>query len=824
MLSSVVFSFLTTSQPSATVVITPPTSSTNKYYLGNRAPLATTPLIKLPVGAITAQGWLGEYLKRQRSGMTGQLPHISAWLKKEGNAWFSKDGSGKGGWEEVPYWLKGYISLAYQLHDKAMIAESQAWIEAAIASQRPDGDFGPNQKFEDGARDFWGNMLMLECLRTAYEATGDHRVIDLMTNYFHYQLTIPDNKFLTGYWQHVRGADNLASIFWLYNITGDPQLIELGEKNHRCTMNWSMHTTLPDWHNVNVAQSFDEPGIYSQESKDPQNLHSAYENFDTMRRLYGQVPGGMFGADENARKGKRDPRQAVETCGMVEQMLSDEELLTISGDTRWADNCEDVAFNTYPAAVTPDFTALRYLTSPNMVTADADNHAPGFQNSGPMSIYNPLAHRCCQHNHSHGWPYFSEHLWMATNDNGLAAPLYSANSVSAKVGNGSVATITEETHYPFEEQVRFHIETKKPNHFPIYLRIPGWAMSASVTVNGQRAKVTAKPNTYVKLDQTWRKGDTIALTLPMKLSTTEWTENKNSLSVNYGPLTFSLKIAESIKKIDPKTSAEGDSLWQPEVDTNKWTAYQYTPKSAWNYALSIDPAHPEKSLSVVKKAWPKSGFPFTLGEVPIEIKAKGSVLPKWQIDRFGLVAPLQQSPTKQEDPIDSITLVPMGAARLRISAFPWTAKNGTPWAATDKPLPYTASASHVFSGDTIDALCDGILPTSSSDEDIPRMTFWDHKGTQEWVQYNFKEAKTVKEVSVYWFDDTGRGECRLPKSAQIIGLVGDQWLPILTKNPLGCERNKMNAVEIGPIKVKGLRLVVQLQPGFSGGILEWQIK
>ena len=163
----------------------------------------------------------------------------------------------------------------------------------------------------------------------------------------------------------------------------------------------------------------------------------------------------MFGGDENSRQGFSDPRQAVETCGMVEQMLSDEELLTITGDTKWADHCENVAFNTYPAAVTPDFTALRYLTSPNMATSDHFNHAPGYQNSGPMTMFNPLSHRCCQHNHSHGWPYFSEHLWMATNDNGLAATLYSASSVTARAGNGQPVTIKEVSNYPFEDQIRF---------------------------------------------------------------------------------------------------------------------------------------------------------------------------------------------------------------------------------------------------------------------------------------------------------------------------------------------------------------------------------
>jgi hypothetical protein len=123
---------------------------------------------------------------------------------------------------------------------------------------------------------------------------------------------------------------------------------------------------------------------YYMQAKDSTFLQATYDDYNLIRTLYGQVPGGMFGADENARKGYDDPRQAVETCGMVEQMASDEILTGITGDPMWADNCEDVAFNTYPAAVMPDFKALRYLTAPNMVVSDSKNHAPGIQNEGPV--------------------------------------------------------------------------------------------------------------------------------------------------------------------------------------------------------------------------------------------------------------------------------------------------------------------------------------------------------------------------------------------------------------------------------------------------------
>jgi len=129
-------------------------------------PLVPSPFVKLPVGAIRPRGWLLEYLSRQSTGLTGHLGEISFWLQKKDNAWLSRTGKGVHGWEELPYWLKGYGDLAYILDDPAMIAETKVWIEGVIGSQRPDGDFGPDRHFEDdGTRDYWPNMIMLFACR-----------------------------------------------------------------------------------------------------------------------------------------------------------------------------------------------------------------------------------------------------------------------------------------------------------------------------------------------------------------------------------------------------------------------------------------------------------------------------------------------------------------------------------------------------------------------------------------------------------------------------------------------------------------------------------
>ena len=657
-------------RPVATVI--------NTFYKGNKQPLQPLNFIKLPVGSIKPDGWILKYLELQRDGLTGKLGEISAWLDKDNNAWFSGNGKGDHGWEEVPYWLKGYGDLGYILKDEKMIAETKSWLNKVFESQQPDGYFGPriietaHQDNKGSSPDLWPNMLMLWCMQSYYEYSNNTRVIPFMTKYLKWQLSVPDEKLLKIYWENSRGGDNLYSIYWLYNRTGEKWLLDLANKIHKNTADWTQKTNLPNWHNVNIAQCFREPATYNMQAKDSSYLKATYNDFYLVRTLYGQVPGGMFGADENARKGFDDPRQAVETCGMVEQMASDEILIGITGDPMWADHCEDVAFNTYPAAVMPDFKGLRYLTAPNMVVSDSRNHAPGLQNEGPFLMMNPFSSRCCQHNHAQGWPYYAEHLWMATPDNGIAAMLYNSSSVTVKAGagKGSLVTLKQTTHYPFDEQIKIEISTAVPVNFPLYLRIPNWCSNAAIMVNGQAQTINLQSGSYAKIDKKWKQGDVVEMVMPMKLKKDVWDKNKSSVSINYGPLTFSLKIDESYKQMDSKKSAIGDSRWQKNADPSQWPSYEIYPASLWNYGLSLNDKSIEDQFEIIKRPWPENNFPFTINDVPIFLKAKGKVIPEWILDKNGLCNILPQSPVTVTTKEEAIELIPMGAARLRISSFP----------------------------------------------------------------------------------------------------------------------------------------------------------
>lgn len=786
---------------------------TNPLYVANRAPLAPSPFVKLPIGSITPRGWLRHQLELERDGMTGRLREISPWLNFEKSAWADKEGKGERGWEEMPYWLKGYGDLGYVLRDDAIIAEAKRWIEAAMASQREDGWFGPRELLTslNGKPDLWPHMVMLNILQSYHEFSGDPRVIEVLTRYMKWENQLPASAFGEGYWPKIRAGDNIESAFWLYNRTGESWLLDLARKIHAGMARWD--TDVINWHNVNIAQGFRAGTVFWMLSRDSIHLKSADRNYRRVMELYGQFAGGGFVGDENSRPGYIDPRGGIETCGIVEFMHSFQMLTKITGDPLWADRCEEIAFNSFPASMTPDQRGLRYITCANQVQADRHNKSPGIQNSGTMFSYSPFeVYRCCQHNVSHGWPYYAEELWLATPDNGLCASLYAASDVSAKVADGTTVNITEDTDYPFRETITFRLALPKPTSFPLYLRVPRWCEKPELEINGKPARVKAKPLSYIAVNREWKDGDTLTLRLPMQIAVRTWAKNQDSVSVDFGPLSFALAIKER---------------WTKYGERNQnWPEWEVFPDSPWNYGLVLG-RNPAKSFRIERKTGPLAPQPFTPETTPISLKAKARRIPAWQLDRLNMAGPLQPSPAKSSEPVEQITLIPMGAARLRIASFPTIGRGGNAreWVELPraKPATHKASASHCYENDSLDALSDGLEPASSNDHSIPRFTWWPRRGSAEWVQYDFTRPHKVSRVAVYWFDDSGVGSCRVPQAWRLLYRSGDDWKPVEGEDGFGVNKDAWNRVRFPAIETTALKLEVQLQPGFSGGILEWRV-
>jgi hypothetical protein len=468
-------------------------------YINNRLPLKLNPYLELPLGAIQPEGWLKEMLLRQKSGTTGHLDEWYPQVMGPRNGWLGGDGDQ---WERGPYWIDGLLPLAYILNDPELIAKTKPWIEWALNSQQPDGYFGPSADYpaekglqRDNSHDWWPKMVMLKVLKQYYSATGDERVIKLLTSYFRYQLNkLPE--FPLGhwtFWAEFRACDNLMVIYWLYNITGDAFLLELADLIYKQAFNFTDaflsgdHLSCPgSLHCVNTAQGFKMPAVYYQQHPEQKYADALKKGFADLRKNFGQ-PQGLFGGDESLHS--NNPTQGSELCSAVEMMFSLETILAITGDMQYADHLEKVAFNALPTQITDDFTARQYFQQPNQVMVTRHFRNFDVNHDGTDVCFGLFTgYPCCTSNMHQGWPKFTQNLFFATPDRGISALVYAPSKVKVLVSDSIPVEIWEETDYPFNDKIRFilnFIENQNTGRFPFHLRIPLWCQNPEVQINRQ---------------------------------------------------------------------------------------------------------------------------------------------------------------------------------------------------------------------------------------------------------------------------------------------------------------------------------------------------
>ncbi|MGC8716664.1 MAG: beta-L-arabinofuranosidase domain-containing protein [bacterium] len=633
----------------------------------NRKPLVSIPFIELPLGSIKPEGWLLNQLIIQANGLTGNLEEI--WDSVGPNSgWLG--GSGEN-WERGPYYCDGLIPLAYLLNDEKLIEKANKWINWSLNSQTEEGNFGPQDNL-----DWWPRMIMLKAFIQYYEATQDDRVIEFMKRYFIYQRKNIEKRPLES-WAMARGAENIYSIYWLYNIIGEEFLLDLADIIFKQTLDWiELFTNFPytrpikyyyDWnkfkelkfhelinyhshHVVNVAMGIKYPALYYQLSGKEEHKKAIDLAIDNLTRYHG-VANGMFTGDEHLSG--RSPSQGTELCAVVEFMFSLQNIIKVSeGNIKYVDLLEKIAYNALPATFTEDMCAHQYDQQVNQVIVSVAKR-DWYNNNDDSNIFGLEPNfGCCTANMHQGWPKFVKNLWLATVDGGLSAIAYAPSRVNTKI-NGVDISIKEETDYPFNEYIRFSLECRERVTFPLRLRIPAWCESGEIRVNGKRFSNITQGR-YYKILREWNNGDTVELRLPMRIRTNSWINN--SISIERGPLVFALKIEEERKKIKGKDPF------------NDWEIY---PKSPWNYALILDKENPEGYLSVEASDIPFQ--PFNPNNPPILLKGKARVVEEWKLENNSAgIPPL--SPVSTDKPIEDVVLIPYGGAKIRIAQFPYIQK------------------------------------------------------------------------------------------------------------------------------------------------------
>ena len=638
----------------------------------NLPPLAKNDLAPLPAGAIRPEGWLKAQLRTAADGLTGRL--YTFWDDVGNSAW--RGGTGDA-WERGPYYLDGLVPLAWLLDDADLKAVCMEFIEWTLSSQREDGFFGP----EDND-DWWPRMVMLKALIQYFSATVDKRVPEFMYNYFRYEYQHIDEKPLRS-WAAARGAENMLSVIWLYNLTGGkyPFLLKLLDRLRDQTLDWTAHYSafpytqsmakIIPWeemkaglareresghcltghdrpyydtqyhlsHVVNAAMGLKAPGVIGQFKSGTKECEAFFSGFSRLMKHHG-VAYGMFTGDEHLSG--NSPAQGTELCAVVEMMFTLETLIgCVDKPQALGDMLEKLAFNALPGTLSPDMMAHQYDQQANQVRASRADR-PWYNNGSDANVFGLEPNfGCCTANMHQGWPKYAEHLWYATKDGGLAAVSYAPCEVRFFAGDTRVR-LRVETEYPFDETVRILVEPAAEAEFPILLRIPAWADAARLTVCQMEWE---KPlaGTYLTVRRVWKAGDEIVLTLPMKPRMTRW--SRQSGAVELGPLLMALHPAETWTKISDHPAA-------PD--------YQVTTNDLCSFALT------ERAAADVERL-PRQE-PFGRGRGPY-VTVDAVPAPEWKTDGDNC-APTPIGMKYDPEDVVKLRLEPYGDTCLRISQFP----------------------------------------------------------------------------------------------------------------------------------------------------------
>lgn len=620
----------------------------------------------LSLGQVQAKAWLKHQLLMQAQEMTSIFESISPDCKSEGSdrsGWLG--GSGES-WERGTYFTRGLVTTAYVLDDDELKQQAQKWIDWTLSSQSESGAFGPYASTPDKV-DYWPLMPMLMALEFYHDATGDERVIPFLEKYFAWQATSLKTRPLSD-WGEARGGDNIFAVMWLYEKTGNQDLLDLCQLLYQQTYPWASVYDQDAWHTsyhiVNVQESFKLLPIMYALTGDKAYLDTYYTGIENIYMTSGRQD-GMSNGDELTRG--IYATYGSETCAVVERMLCDEIALYLLRDATVADHLENIAYNAFPQQLLPDGRGQVYFTMQNQISATLGMH--GFtSDGGDRSVYGmPGGFPCCVHNYQMGWPLFIASMWMTTSDSGLAAGAYGPCAVTAMVGDGTHVTLTETTNYPYESTISLRITADRTDTYPLYLRVPQWCTGQVVVkVNGHTVACAPAGGTYFSLSAEWHDGDVITLEFPMEISLVV-TEN-NSLSVRYGAVLMALEVEEK---------------WRPlRYNPLNWTlpkgytSYNISTEAQWNYALSNpDLEHPENSFRLVRASVAED-MQYSLAYVPFALEAKAQLVKDWGMNTAQKVAGVLPLSPVSADRLQAeevtVRLVPFAFTRLRITMIPWS--------------------------------------------------------------------------------------------------------------------------------------------------------
>lgn len=587
------------------------------------------------------RGWLRRQLEIQAKGLSGHLDQM--WPDVRDSAWIGGD---REGWERVPYWLDGFVPLAYLLEDEDMIARAKKYVDAILAGQQADGWLCPCSKEARETYDTWALLLIGKVLVNYYECSQDARVPDALYRAFrNYYELLESGKIHLFKWGKYRWFEGFVALNFLSDRYGEAWIDELakilkeqGADYTQMTDKWlrPLNKWTLDTHIVNLGMMLKSEAVScdllgEKYSDQAEKLH------DVLKKHNG-TPVGLFTGDECLSG--LSPIQGAELCSVVEQMYSYELLYAYTGDSKWAERLEVLAFNALPATISEDMWTHQYVQMSNQISCEKFPGRSLFRtNNKEAHLFGLEPHfGCCTANFNQGWPKFA-----------LSAFMHTGNEIISVVPVPShlacdMAEITLDTAYPFENVLKYTVRADAA--FTLRVRVPSFA--ENVMVNGAAHENTGE------LCFALAKGEEKTLVISFDAQAKLVDRPHNLKTVQCGSLVFSLPIAYD--KVRYEYEDKGVERKFPYCD------YAYVGKDGWNRGFA------DTKLTVERRG--VTEIPFSESQPPVVIRARMQEIAWGLEDGFERVCakvPESRVPVGQAEEKE---LHPYGCAKLRMTEMP----------------------------------------------------------------------------------------------------------------------------------------------------------
>lgn len=600
---------------------------------------------------IKPRGWMRRQLEIQAAGLAGNLDKI--WPDVADSSWI---GGSHDSWERVPYWLDGFIPLAYLLDDEDLKARAKKYIDAILARQEPDGWLCPCERKERSRYDTWALELISKVLVLWYDCSGDERVPNALYRAMK-QFDRHTDRHLVLDWGSTRWFEVLFALYRLYEWYGEEWILSLADKMGAIGVDWKRVFTRwqyekprygdrATWgqlhHVVNNEMMLKSAALYSRVTgEDPTAFFE--EVWGKLSAAHGQ-PYGVFSGDECLAG--TSPIAGTELCSVVEAMFSFETLLSVTGDPAFADKTEFAGFNALPATLSPDMWTHQYVQMANQIACRViPKEAVHFTtNTGEAHLYGLEPHYgCCTSNMGQGFPKLCLSSFFRKG-NGIASAVLVPAELHTQIDSADVC-VTLDTDYPFRGSLTYTVSVSHPVRFPFFIRIPGFAKSA--TVDGK----PAAPGAFFEIDREWSGSTTVQAELSFDAELRDGYDGMKS--VVRGPLLFALNI---------------DAEWHPleyvrdgVVRKFPYCDYELLPASEWQYALAGTDFIPvELPLDGACRFSPESA--------PLALETDLVRIDWGEANGVAAATPRDRTPIGEKV---RARLIPYGCTNLRLSVMPF---------------------------------------------------------------------------------------------------------------------------------------------------------